>query len=327
MDPSVAEGETVRLRILREYEILDSVPEEEYQDIAELAAQLCLTPISLITFVDQGRQWIKAKVGFDPVETSREISFCTYLISDLQELVVHDATADPRFSDNPLVLTPPFIRFYAGVPLVSSDGYALGTICVLDRVPRRLNERQYKALRLLAKHVMRLLELRRIRFRGLVHLFPSSPQLFTLCKEYEAFLQSRGSEATPYQILLRTLIFVLNEEEGKCSLEEVVRIITTRGGHAEVLGDDLLLSRYEAVSSAICLSEILRQCDERRISAGVSGKRSDDRVAVEVTFDGLERELEESVSSLASLFAQTGAGTLTLVDQRVVLSIAGSLTH
>lgn len=320
MDPSVADGETERLRILGEYEILDSVPEEEYQDITELAAQLCLTPISLITFVDQGRQWIKAKVGFGPSETTRDISFCHHAILSLNDFVVPDATSDPRFCDNPIVVGAPFVRFYAGIPLVSAEGYPLGTICVLDRVPRRLDHRQYKALRLLAKHVMRLLELRRIRHRGFLHLCPSSPRLLSLCREYEILLRQRGSVAL-YQIFLQSLLFVLGEEEGRCGFRGIMRLAND-SIHPE--GEELPLSRYEAMALAICLSELLEGRDEQ---VRVSGTRSDHQLLVEVTFQRLERELEEKFSSLASLFARTGAGTLSLVGHRVVLSIAGVLTH
>lgn len=154
--------EKQRLEVLWQYEVLDTLPEQAYDDLTDLAATICEAPIALITFVDEHRQWFKAKVGVSVTEMSRNISFCGHTILEHGPLIVRDATADIRFADNPLVLCKPNIRFYAGVPLVSREGHALGTICVLDQVPRELSESQRHALQVLARFVMLQLEQRRL---------------------------------------------------------------------------------------------------------------------------------------------------------------------
>jgi GAF domain-containing protein len=154
-------SEKQRLKVLWQYSVLDTVPEEIFDDLTELAARICEAPIALITLVDEKRQWFKSKVGISIKETSRDISFCSHAIKQPDLFIVSDATKDARFSDNPLVTSAPNIRFYAGAPLVSPDGYALGTLCVIDKVPRELRPGQEQALRILARHVMSQLELRR----------------------------------------------------------------------------------------------------------------------------------------------------------------------
>jgi len=153
--------EKKRLKVLWQYDVLDTVPEEVFDDLTELAARICEAPIALISLVDEDRQWFKSKVGVTLKETSRDISFCAHAIRQEGLFIVPDATLDPRFAQNPLVISDPKIRFYAGAPLITPDGHALGTLCVLDKVPRELRSEQQQALRVLARHVMTQLELRR----------------------------------------------------------------------------------------------------------------------------------------------------------------------
>jgi len=157
----VPSNEARRLKILWQYEVLDTVPEEVFDDMAELAGAICDAPISLISLVDENRQWFKARVGLDATETTRDISFCAHAILQPGLFIVPDATKDERFKDNPLVTGNPQVRFYAGAPLVTPDGHALGTLCVLDKKPRELKPAQLKALRVLAHLVVSQLELRR----------------------------------------------------------------------------------------------------------------------------------------------------------------------
>lgn len=162
--PSIPDNETQRLAELHESGLLDSMPEQEFNDVALLASQICHTPIALMTLVDSKRQWFKSRVNFEPTETSRDLSFCAHAINRPNDvLVVPDATADPRFSDNPLVTSDPSIRFYAGAPLVTPSGAALGALCVIDRRPRELSSDQEAALRALGRQAMSLVELRRAR--------------------------------------------------------------------------------------------------------------------------------------------------------------------
>jgi len=161
MTAPVPQNEKKRLKVLWQYEVLDTVPEEVFDDLTDLAAKICEAPIALISLVDEDRQWFKAKVGTTVSETARDFSFCAYAITQSDIFIVPDATRDPRFAHNPLVTSEPKIRFYAGAPLVTPDGHALGTLCVIDKVPRELRPEQKQALRILAHHVVSQLELRR----------------------------------------------------------------------------------------------------------------------------------------------------------------------
>jgi GAF domain-containing protein len=161
MTTPIPKNEAHRLKVLWQYDVLDTVPEEVFDDLADLAAHICEAPIALISLVDEDRQWFKARVGVSIGETSRDISFCAHAIMNDGLFVVPDATQDKRFKDNVLVTGPQKIRFYAGAPLITPDGHALGTLCVLDSKPRTLRPEQERALEVLAHHVVSQLELRR----------------------------------------------------------------------------------------------------------------------------------------------------------------------
>ena len=157
---SLPPDEEERLAALHRYGILDTPPEAAFDDAVHLASQACGAPIALLSLVDTDRQWFKAKVGVDVDELARDISFCGHAIQGEEVFEVPDALEDERFHDNPLVTGAPNIRFYAGAPLVTHDGYRLGTICVVDRVPRLLTAEQRAALAALSREVVTQLELR-----------------------------------------------------------------------------------------------------------------------------------------------------------------------
>ncbi len=150
---------------MRDYRILDTASEQVYDDIARLAAYICRVPIAMISLVDESRQWFKSRLGLLEQETPREISFCAHTILAPKPLIVPDALDDARFADSPLVSEEPHIRFYAGFPLVNPDGAAIGTLCAVDRKPRRISGAQQQAMEALARQVMALLELRRVSAR------------------------------------------------------------------------------------------------------------------------------------------------------------------
>ena len=154
-------NETERLRALRLYRILDSGTESAFDDFTKLAAAICDTPISLITLIDEQRQWFKSRVGLDAPETPRDVAFCAHAILQEDLFVVEDASLDARFRDNPLVTSDPSIRFYAGAQLQVASGLSLGTLCVIDQQPRKLSPRQIDALSVLRRAVITQLELRR----------------------------------------------------------------------------------------------------------------------------------------------------------------------
>jgi signal transduction histidine kinase len=161
MQAPLPDNEIDRLSALYALDILDSAPEQDFDDIAALASNVCGTPMSLVTLVDTDRQWFKARIGTDLTETPRDLSFSAHAILGRDLLVVPDATKDARFADNPSVNMDGGIRFYAGAPLITSDGYALGTLCVMDSNPRSLDMEQLQALRALARQVTTQIEMRR----------------------------------------------------------------------------------------------------------------------------------------------------------------------
>lgn len=159
--PPLPNNEIARLNALSQYQILDTPAEKVFDDFTFLAAQICRTPIAIISLVDGNRQWFKSKVGLAAPETSRDLAFCAYTILQQKPLVVRNALADSRFANNALVLSDPNIRFYAGAPLITPEGFGIGSICVIDIVPRDLSLEQIEALRVLSDQVIAQLELRR----------------------------------------------------------------------------------------------------------------------------------------------------------------------
>jgi EAL domain-containing protein (putative c-di-GMP-specific phosphodiesterase class I) len=160
-DVTLSENERARLLALHSYDILDTPEEDVFDEFARLAASIIGTPVALVSLVDGNRQWFKAKVGLTATETPRDVAFCAHAIGSVDVLVIPDALKDERFVNNPLVTDGPKIRFYAGAPLITSEGQALGTLCVIDYVPRELTLEQNNALQILSRHVMAQLELRR----------------------------------------------------------------------------------------------------------------------------------------------------------------------
>jgi len=158
--PEIPANESDRLVALDRYHILDTSPEQVYDDLTQLAADICGTPIALISLIDRDRQWFKSRVGLDATETPRDISFCGHAVAANATLNVPDASQDPRFANNPLVTQAPNIRFYAGVPLITHDRYVLGTLCVIDSQPHNLTEAQIRQLETLSRLVVNQLESR-----------------------------------------------------------------------------------------------------------------------------------------------------------------------
>ncbi len=198
MSAPLPADEKERLDELRQYRILDTLAESEYDDLVYLASKICGTPIALVSLVDQDRQYFKARVGLEVSETPRDVAFCAHAILKPELMVVNDAKADERFADNPLVKSDPNIRFYAGTPLITPAGHAMGTLCVIDRVPRTLDKAQRESLLALGRQVEALLSLRRAKSeaeRLLLSLFPK-PVADRLRADPHATIVEEYSEAT-----------------------------------------------------------------------------------------------------------------------------------
>jgi hypothetical protein len=161
MKAPLPENEKERLQALYECEVLDTEAEAAFDNLTRLAVYICKTPIALITLIDSDRQWFKSRIELSESETSRDVSFCAHAILEPGPTIVKDALQDDRFKDNPLVLSGPKIRFYAGASLTTKAGYNLGTMCVIDRQPRELSNGQISALRVLGQQASLLLETRR----------------------------------------------------------------------------------------------------------------------------------------------------------------------
>lgn len=207
MSGNPSKNEQARLADLRRYNILDTLPEQVYDDIAFLAAQICQTPIALISLIDKDRQWFKAKIGVEDEQTSRDISFCSHAILEPKEIfTVTDAASDERFASNPSVTGAPHVRFYAGAPLVMSSGAALGSLCVIDRKPRVLNKQQQRSLLALARQVAAHLETRR-------QLIERDAEV-TRMRQMETIL--RNSEQRIYSFLSHSpTVAFMKDEEGR----------------------------------------------------------------------------------------------------------------
>lgn len=160
MNAPIPTNEIQRLEALKKLNILDTEPELLFDDLTQIASYICKTPTCLISFIDEKRQWFKSHRGFKKREAPREYAFCTYAINSNEVFTVNNARCDARFSKNPFVVNDPNICFYSGAPLITPEGYALGTICVIDYVPRTLRKEQQQLLQSLSRQVMALLDLR-----------------------------------------------------------------------------------------------------------------------------------------------------------------------
>lgn len=214
MKTPVPADEAERIEELQEYRILDTEPEVGYDDLILLASRVCDTPIALMSLVDTQRQYFKSRIGLDATETPRDVAFCAHAILHKELMVVPDALRDQRFAENPLVTSDPRIRFYAGAPLITPKGHAMGTLCVIDRVPRTLNESQQDALEALGRQVVALLQLRMAKMKAEQASEAQSKLLESLRAEQER------SERLLYSLFPQPIADRLRNEPPTCIAEE-----------------------------------------------------------------------------------------------------------
>lgn len=265
--PEIPLNESARLIALKDYSILDTLPEKEYDDITQLASQICGTSISSISLIDEKRQWFKSKVGINVNETSKEFSFCGHAIMEPDAIfTVRDSRLDERFQDNPMVTGDPHVVFYTGVPLVSPEGFALGTLCVIDDQPKELNQDQLLSLKALSNQVVSLFELRKSK----MSLERLTNDLEIRNKELEKFARVAAHDIkSPLnnisgltEILLQQYAAVL-DEDGKLMLQMLdVSSQTLRelvDGILEHSKSDHILSANRSVFN---LNKLVSQCVE-----------------------------------------------------------------
>jgi len=249
------ENEIDRLKELKKYSFLDTLPEKDLDDLTKLASEICQTPIALIALIDEKRQWYKSRVGVDSIEIERHSSICTYTLLKPDEILeISDLRLDERFRDNPNVTGEQRVIFYAGVPLVTSNGFAIGTISVVDIKPRKLKENQRNALRIIANQIISLFELR----RSILLLKDTETQLRESNEEMKAFTYSVSHDLRTPMRSINSYASILLEEYSPYLDEEAKRISGRIGSEARRMGcliDDLLT--YSRLSqSPLKISEV-----------------------------------------------------------------------
>ena len=265
--PKDHENEAERLKELESYSILDSLSESDYDNLTSIAAEICGTEISLISLIDDNRQWFKSHHGTDMSETAREHAFCAHAINDPENVfMVQDARRDERFHDNPLVVNDPSIVFYAGVPLISDNGLPLGTLCVIDNKPKLLSQGQIKSLRALGSQVMNILNLRKTKLtleKTLKNLEEKNLELERFAFVAAHDLKSPLNGMNGLSQLLSENYSSQIDEEG----QEIISLIANSSDKLSKLIDDLLeYSRSENV-----LKEKKSQIDLNNLIDDISG--------------------------------------------------------
>jgi signal transduction histidine kinase len=230
--PKVAHNEAVRIKALKSFSILDTFSEKEFDEITLLASIICETPMSLISLIDGDRQWFKSKIGLDIEETSREVSFCGHaILNDGQLFTVEDSRLDERFHDNPLVTGFPNVVFYAGAPLVTSDGFSLGTLCVLDNKPKALTAVQQKAMEVLSNNIISLFELKKANLL----LEQKNIELETQRAELEMFANVAAHDLKSPLKNISSLSEILVEEYGPILDEEANEMLKLLNSSSTIL--------------------------------------------------------------------------------------------
>ena len=264
-------NEKERFEALKRLDILDTLPEDAYDTITKIASEICSTPIALVSLIDPKRQWFKSNFGLKVRETPRDLAFCTHSILEPDKIfVVPDATKDHRFHYNPLTTGDPHVIFYAGVPLTTSDGYALGTLCVIDNKPRKkLTKRQKSTLKALAKQVMILFELRKKNFK----LEQANKEISRLNEELNHFAYRLTHDLkTPIRGINSLAEFIKQdfcEEIKGTEADKLIDLITSRTIYMESMIEQLLAYtqvtnaeiNFESFNIKELLENILKNCD------------------------------------------------------------------
>lgn len=309
--------DAARVAALHDYRVLDTAADPVLDGITRLACSLLETPIALVSLLDSHRQWFKSKCGLEVSETPRELAFCDHAIREDCPMAVEDATTDPRFFDNPLVTGEPHIRFYCGIPLRTPDGHALGTLCVIDRVPRTVTPEQVHALSLLAKQAESALELR--RRLALVEEHLTNQQALQQSRELlsSMLVHDLRAPVTNIALLAMTLSTLT---DGETSVAEEIALEAERMGRmlSDVLDVCLaevgqLRPRAKDFPLAAFVEKIVRRfgprCAQR--DQHLTLQAPSDELMIHADAELLERVLENLLSNAC---AHAPAGTLVAVS-------------
>lgn len=347
------DDERERLRALLRYDVLDTGPEQALDELTALASQICGVPIALISLIDEHRQWFKSRVGLDVAETPRELAFCSHAILQDEVFEVPNALADPRFADNPLVAGAPDIRFYAGTQLVTNDGFKLGTLCVIDRVPRQLTDDQLTALRVLGRQVIAQLELRKtaaMLTRSLLDLQAARAAPSSVLVDEPVWQDSGATQRAFLAHVTHDLRTPLNAiigfaqllaEEGEvpeAERREIAGSINLAGGYMLRLVDDILdVGRLESgtggfAREAVDLEALARATLEtlRPLALANGNRVTLHYTSARRTIDGDATQLQKVLFNLLSnacKYTREGKIRLTIADdgpQRLRLEVADS---
>jgi signal transduction histidine kinase len=252
----IPENELERLKVLRTYNLLDTLPDEDYDAITKIAAAICNTPIALISIIDENRQWFKSRHGLETKETSRDFAFCAHSILKPDELlIINDARKDNRFHDNPLTAGDPNVVFYAGAPLNSLEGYPLGTLCVIDNEPKDLNENQKESLKLLSRQVTLLFELRKKNQK----LLKANEEVLRLNNQLSEFAYRLSHDIkTPISGIKYLSEIVQEDFADKLDVEGInlLKLISTRSSYLYSLVEGML--RFTNVTNAEIVYETFK---------------------------------------------------------------------
>ena len=302
MRAPLAEDEVERLAALYDTQVLDTLPESDFDDIALLASEICGTPMGLVSLVDSNRQWFKAKVGLDVDETHRDLSFCAHAITGHELFEVPDARSDLRFTDNPLVSGGGNVRFYAGAPVVLDGSHAVGTVCVIDSQPRELTPAQRRALRSLARHAAVQLALRRYAR----HAGDIADRLRQLDRMKDSFLANVSHELrTPLSSIRGYLEMLLADDFDAETTRRFLSVMQRNSDRLMRLIDDLLTvarrgdEGHDLDLGEVDLAELAHQVTSScRPLADHRGVRLSDRTESPVPARGDARRLGQALNHL-----------------------------
>ena len=300
MQAPLPPNEKERIESLRSYQILDTEGEDAYDDFTMLASHICDAPISLISLVDTHRQWFKSKKGIGGPELPRDIAFCAHTILSDQIMEIQDAHDDARFRDNPLVTGDPGIRFYAGTPLVSPEGFRLGSLCVIDRVPRNLDAEQREALFRLGRQVVHLMELRRQRSE--------------LDAAYRQLRELEGMRDSLQQMIVHDLRSLLGGVMGNLQLAEMT--------------EDELASANHIAQALRCAEELLSMIngllDVARLEAGEMPVTRE-AVHINELLQRVAGNLESTLEERELRYQLDANGALITCDRKLIARVVQNL--